>query len=148
MSIPLVNSIASWFLKKRIHHMELFLKYPNEVQQELLQSLIKQAKNTEFGKRYMFDSIKNYTEFSRRIPVCNYEKIEPLITRSRQGENNIFWPTDIKWFAKSSGTTNAKSKFIPVSNESLENCHYAATKDLLCMSVSYTHLTLPTILLV
>ena len=133
MPIPLVNSIASWFLKKRIHQMELFLKYPNEVQQELLHNLLKQAKYTELGKQYEFESIKTYSEFVRRVPICEYETIEPLITRSRQGEGNIFWPTDIKWFAKSSGTTNAKSKFIPVSNESLEDCHYAASKDLLCV---------------
>ena len=133
MPIPLVNSIASWFLKKRIHQMELFLKYPNEVQQELLHNLLKMAKFTELGKQYEFETIKTYAQFARRVPICEYETIEPLITRSRRGEGNIFWPTDIKWFAKSSGTTNAKSKFIPVSNESLEDCHYAASKDLLCV---------------
>ena len=132
MSLPLVNSIASWFLKKRIHQIELFIKYPNEVQEELLFDLLKKARNTEIGKLYDFKSIGSYQEFSNRVPVVNYEKIEPLITRSRKGERNIFWPSDIKWFAKSSGTTNAKSKFIPVSNESLEDCHYAGTKDLLC----------------
>lgn len=113
--------------------MELFLKYPNEVQHELLHNLLKQAKYTEIGKIYDFESIRTYAEFVRRVPISEYETIEPLITRSRQGESNIFWPTDIKWFAKSSGTTNAKSKFIPVSNESLEDCHYAASKDLLCV---------------
>jgi len=112
--------------------MELFLKYPNEVQEELLFNLIKKAKNTEVGKLYDFKTISSYKEFSERVPIVNYEVIEPLITRSRKGERNIFWPAEIKWFAKSSGTTNAKSKFIPVSNESLEDCHYAGTKDLLC----------------
>ncbi len=67
------------------------------------------------------------------MPLQQYEDFEPQIERSRRGENNIFWPTPIKWFAKSSGTTNAKSKFIPVSDESLEKCHYAAGKDMLCM---------------
>lgn len=133
MPIPLVNSIASWFLKKRIHQMELFMKYPNEVQQELLKHLISKAKNTEFGKRYDFAGIRNYESFVRNVPIQSYEEYEPEIERCRQGENNIFWPTPIKWFAKSSGTTNAKSKFIPVSDDSLENCHYAAGKDLLCM---------------
>lgn len=113
--------------------MELFMKYPNEVQKELLFDLLKKAKNTEIGKQYGFKSISSYEDFAERVPIVNYEKIEPLITRSRKGERNIFWPSEIKWFAKSSGTTNAKSKFIPVSNESLENCHYAGTKDLLCM---------------
>ena len=133
MPIPIVNSIASWFLKKRFHQIDLFLKYPNEVQNELLFSLLKFSKDTEYGKKYDFASIKTYKEFSERLPIINYETLQPLIERSRQGEQNIFWPGPIKWFAKSSGTTNAKSKFIPVSNESLEDCHYAASKDLLCM---------------
>ena len=133
MPIPLVNSIASWFLKKRFHQIELFLKYPNEVQNELLLSLIDYAKDTEIGKQYDFASIKNYKTFAERIPIKNYEACQDLIQRSRRGENNIFWPSSIKWFAKSSGTTRSKSKFIPVSPESLEDCHYAASKDLLCM---------------
>jgi len=133
MPIPLVNSIASWFLKKRFHQIELFLKYPNEVQNELLLSLLDFAKNTEFGKTYDFASIKNYKTFAERIPINNYDVWMEDIQRARTGENNIFWPTPIKWFAKSSGTTRAKSKFIPVSPESLEDCHYAASKDLLCM---------------
>ncbi|HMC02110.1 MAG TPA: GH3 auxin-responsive promoter family protein [Flavobacteriaceae bacterium] len=133
MPIPLVNSIASWFLKKRFHQIELFLKYPNEVQEELLFNLIDMAKETQIGKQYDFASIKNYKTFAERIPVSSYEDYQDIIERSRQGETNIFWPTPIKWFAKSSGTTNAKSKFIPVSEESLEDCHYAAGKDLLCM---------------
>ncbi len=133
MPIPLVHSVASWFLKKRIHQMELFLKYPHEVQFELLKKLLQKAKHTEVGKKYDFASISNYETFAARVPLQQYEDFEPDIERSRRGENNIFWPTPIKWFAKSSGTTNAKSKFIPVSDESLENCHYAAGKDMLCI---------------
>ncbi|NLN24604.1 MAG: GH3 auxin-responsive promoter family protein [Bacteroidetes bacterium] len=133
MPIPIVNSIASWFLKKRFHQIELFLKYPIEVQEELLMNLIGKAKNTEVGKTYDFSSIKNYQTFAERLPVVSYEDVEASIERSRLGESNIFWPTPIKWFAKSSGTTGSKSKFIPVSPESLEECHYAAGKDLLCM---------------
>ena len=113
--------------------MELFLKYPNEVQLELLQNLVDAAKYTEIGKAYDFNTIRDYKTFAERIPVRTYEDYEKMIDRSRHGENNIFWPTPIKWFAKSSGTTNAKSKFIPVSSASLEDCHYAAGKDLLCM---------------
>lgn len=133
MPIPLVNSIASWFLKKRFHQIELFLKYPNEVQNELLLNLISFAKNTQIGKQHDFASIKDYSTFAERVPIKNYDGWQDCIERSRRGENNIFWPTPIKWFAKSSGTTRAKSKFIPVSEESLEKCHYAASKDLLCM---------------
>ncbi len=133
MPIPLVNSIASWFLKKRFHQIELFLKYPNEVQQELLLNLLQFAKDTQMGKTYDFASIKDYKTFAERIPIRNYEGIEDDIERARRGEHNLFWPSPIKWFAKSSGTTRSKSKFVPVSQESLEHCHYAASKDLLCM---------------
>jgi hypothetical protein len=133
MPLQIINSFATWILKKRIHQMELFLKYPHEVQDELLFSLIKSAENTQIGRKYDFSSMKNYTTFSERIPVSTYEELEPLIELTRKGEQNVFWNSNIKWFAKSSGTTNAKSKFIPVSSEALENCHYKASKDLLCL---------------
>ncbi|WP_116790541.1 GH3 auxin-responsive promoter family protein [Flavobacterium psychrotrophum] len=133
MALPIINSIASWILKKRIHDMELFLKYPNEVQEELLHNLLDTAENTVIGKKYDFASIKNYATFARRVPVSTYEDLEPMIEQTRQGEQNVFWPSPIKFFAKSSGTTNAKSKFIPVSSEALEDCHYKGSKDLLCL---------------
>lgn len=133
MPIPIVNSLASWFLKKRFHQIDLFLKYPIDVQNELLEHLLHTAKNTEIGKQYDFASISTYREFAERVPVTSYEDNHLQIERARKGESNIFWPTPIKWFAKSSGTTNSKSKFIPVSSASLEHCHYAASKDLLCM---------------
>ena len=133
MPLQIINSFATWILKKRIHQMELFLKYPHEVQEELLFNLLKASENTQIGKKYDFASVKNYTTFSERIPIATYEDLEPTIELTRKGEQNVFWPSTIKWFAKSSGTTNAKSKFIPVSAESLEHCHYKASKDLLCL---------------
>ena len=133
MPIPLFNSIASWILKKRIHQMELFTKYPNEVQNELLFNLLRNAQKTEIGKKYSFREINCYNEFKKNIPISTYEDVEADIERCRKGEQNIFWPTQIKWFAKSSGTTNSRSKFIPVSNEALEDCHYKAGKDMLCI---------------
>ncbi|MBE7659057.1 GH3 auxin-responsive promoter family protein [Tenacibaculum finnmarkense] len=136
MSFPFINSIISWFLKKRKHQVELFLKYPIDVQNELLLKLINTAKNTEFGASHNFLSIENYTDFSKNVPIQKYESIEPLIERCRKGEQNLFWPTPIRWFAKSSGTTNAKSKFIPVSNQAIEDCHLKAGKDMLCLYVS------------
>jgi hypothetical protein len=133
MLFPIINSIASWVLKQRIHQIELFLKYPHEVQDELLISLINGSINTIIGKKYDFENIKNYTTFSERIPISTYEDLQPMIEQTRKGEQNVFWHEPIKWFAKSSGTTNAKSKFIPVSDSALENCHYKGSKDLLCM---------------
>lgn len=133
MPLPLINSIASWILKKRIHQIELFIKYPIEVQEEILFGLLKSAENTVLGKKYEYSSIKNYETFNERIPVSTYEELEPYIEQTRQGAQNIFWNSNIKYFAKSSGTTNAKSKFIPVSSEALDNNHYKASKDLLCL---------------
>ena len=133
MPIPLLHSVLSWFLKKRVHQIELFLKYPNEVQSELLTKLIDQAKNTWFGKEYGFSSNKSYQRFADQVPISTYEDMAELISRTRKGEQNLFWPTSIKWFAKSSGTTNAKSKFIPVSNEALNECHFKAGKDMLSL---------------
>ncbi len=133
MALSIINSIVSWILKKRIHQIELFIKYPHDVQNELLMNLIQRAKYTEIGKKYDFSSIFTYEQFAERVSVAAYEDVEPLIERSRKGENNIYWPEPIKYFAKSSGTTNAKSKFIPVSADALENCHYKAGKDMLCL---------------
>ena len=133
MPISIINSFASWVLKQRIHQIELFLKYPNEVQEELLLGLIRSAEKTTLGLEYGYESIKSYETFKERVPISTYEDLQPLIERTRLGEQNVFWNTPVKWFAKSSGTTNAKSKFIPVSNEALENCHYKGSKDLLCM---------------
>jgi hypothetical protein len=136
MPFQFVNSILSWFLKKRIHQIELFLKYPIDVQHEVLSKLLQTSKRTEFGRQYGFRDMGSYEDFARNVPVQQYESFEPLIERSRKGEQNIFWPTPITWFAKSSGTTNAKSKFIPVSDESLEYCHFKAGKDMLCLYIN------------
>jgi hypothetical protein len=136
MAFQIINSIISWFLKKRKHQIELFLKYPIEVQKELLLQLLQTAKNTEFGKEHDFATIKNHADFVAQVPIQKYETFEPLIERCRKGEQNLFWPAPIKWFAKSSGTTNAKSKFIPVSEDALEYCHMKAGKDMLC---NYIH---------
>ena len=113
--------------------MELFMKYPNEVQGELLNNLLKTAGKTKIGNKYKFEELTNYFKFRERVPICKYEDIELDIEHCRKGEQNIFWPSSIKWFAKSSGTTSSKSKFIPVSTEALEDCHYKAGKDMLCL---------------
>jgi hypothetical protein len=83
MALPFLNSIATWVLKQRIHQIELFLKYPNEVQEELLMNLLRAAESTCIGKEYEFETIKSYATFSERIPVATYEELEPLIERTR-----------------------------------------------------------------
>ena len=131
--MAILNSIASWFMKKRMHQIELFMKYPHDVQDEWQSKLIKAAKDTEFGKKHHFSSIHSYQNFKEQVPLQDYESLKPLIERVRRGEQNILWNTEIKWFAKSSGTTNDRSKFIPVSEESLQDCHYKGAKDMLTM---------------
>ena len=133
MPIPIFNSVASFFLKRRISQIELFKDYPIEVQQEVLRKMIVYSIDTEIGKKYDFKTIRHYNDFKERLPTVTYEEIYEDIERTRKGEQNIFWRTPIKWFAKSSGTTNAKSKFIPISYESLEDCHYKAGKDMLSL---------------
>jgi len=136
MPFSFLNTVTTWFLKKRMHQIELFKKYPLEVQNEVLINLLKNAENTEFGKKYNFKSIKDYSSFSNNIPLTDYENFLKYIERSIKGESNIFWSSAIKWYAQSSGTTNSVSKFIPVSKESLEECHYKAGKDVLCLYVN------------
>lgn len=120
-------------MKKRIHQIELFRKYPVEVQNELLEKLLYQASSTEFGKRHSFSNIASYEDFKKSVPLHDYADLKPYINRTIEGEQDILWPTDIKWFAKSSGTTSGRSKFIPVSREALEDCHYKGGKDLLAL---------------
>lgn len=133
MPLALFNSITSWFLKRRIDQIEQFVNHPHQTQERVLSELLNSAKDTEIGKKYSFSDIENYEQFTRNVPLVTYEEFEPFIERARRGERNIFWNTPIKWFAKSSGTTNAKSKFIPVSDEALQNCHYKSGKDMLCL---------------
>lgn len=127
------NSIFAWVMKKRIHQIELFKKYPLEVQKELFEKMIANAQYTEWGFKFDFTSIRNYDDFKARVPLQEYHDIEPYVERLMEGEQNILWPTDTKWFAKSSGTTNSRSKLIPVTRESLEDCHYKGGKDLLAL---------------
>src|SRR5574343_337021 len=127
------NSIFAWIIKKRIHQIDLFKKYPLEVQQELFEKMIFSAQNTEWGKNFQFTSIRNYKDFRQNVPLQEYNDVQPFIDRLMEGEQNLLGHSDTKWFAKSSGTTAARSKFIPVTKESLEDCHYKGGKDLLAI---------------
>lgn len=127
------NSIFSWIIKKRIHQIELFKMYPIEVQQDVLTLLVQSAKTTEWGRKYNFSNIKSYEHFRKEVPLTEYASLKPYIERMLKNEQNLLWGSDITWFAKSSGTTTGKSKFLPISKESLEDCHYKGGKDLLSM---------------
>ena len=129
--MTIVNSLFTWIMKKRIHQIELFIKYPHDVQAEWFRNLISASQHTEWGKKYDYQSITTPEQFKERVPIQSYDSLKPYIERMMKGENNVLWPSEIKWFAKSSGTTSDRSKFIPVSTESLEECHYKGGKDLL-----------------
>ena len=131
-----LNTVFSWFIKKRLHQIDLFRKYPLEVQHEVFVKLIENGEDTIFGKHHGFDSIKNYEQFNQQVPIQEYDDLKPYVDRLMSGEQNLLWPNEIKWFAKSSGTTAAKSKYIPVSKEALEDCHYKGGKDLLSLFIN------------
>jgi hypothetical protein len=128
-----INSFFSWFIRKRLHQIELFMLYPEEVQLDCFNMLIDNGKNTDFGRKYKFSDITSIKQFQQQVPIHTYEDTQPYIEQIRQGKHQVLWPSEIKWFAKSSGTTGSKSKYIPVSWEALEECHYKAGKDMLAI---------------
>lgn len=129
----LFNSVVLGILKKRIHQIDHFLQYPIETQERVFFDLLNKSRKTEWGKKYDFQSIRQVSTFQERVPISTYEQLFPEIDRILKGEQNILWSSKISWFAKSSGTTNAKSKFIPVSQEALKDCHFKIGKDMLSL---------------
>ena len=119
----------------RIRHwrIEQWAKDPIAAQREVLQDLITHGQYTEFGRKYSFNQLFNIRMFKETVPIHEYDDIKPYIDRIMQGEENVLWNTPVNWFAKSSGTTNDKSKFIPITQESLEDCHFQSAKDVLTM---------------
>ena len=131
--MSIINSIVLSVSSKRLKKIDYFRLHPWETQEKLFYSLIKMAQYTEWGKLYNYTTIKSINDFQQRVPVQEYSAFTYYIDRIRHGEQNILWPTPIHWFAKSSGTTSSKSKFIPVSKESLQECHYQGMKDLVLL---------------
>lgn len=131
--MSILNDILSFFLKRRIERIEEFMKNPVETQERIFHELIESAKYTEWGLTYNYSSITSIKDFQERVPISTYEELFPYIERVLKGEPNVLWHSEIKWFSKSSGTTNARSKFIPVSEESLEDCHYRGGKDMMTL---------------
>ncbi|MDF2156660.1 GH3 auxin-responsive promoter family protein [Algoriphagus sp. CAU 1675] len=134
--MEVLNSFMTWIFKSRLGQIENFKKNPIEAQQAIFKSLLEAGKRTEFGNEYGFSSIQSYQDFARKVPVLDYEGIQPYIDKTMKGTQNVLWNTDIDWFAKSSGTTSSRSKYIPVSQESLEDCHYKGGKDMVSIYVN------------
>lgn len=121
----------------RLWRIEAWKTHPEDSQREVLQDLVTSAQYTEFGKKYNFSKLFSVKSFKNAVPIHEYDDIKPYIQRIMNGEQNVLWNTPIFWFAKSSGTTSDKSKFIPVSDESLQDCHYKAAKDVVTLYYAY-----------
>lgn len=134
--MEVINSFLSWIFKSRLGQIDNFKENPISVQEATFRELIDAGKKTEFGREYGFDQIRTYADFTSKVPVFDYETFKPYIEKTMQGRQNIIWNTDIEWFAKSSGTTGSRSKYIPVTEESLEECHYKGGKDMVSLYVS------------
>lgn len=131
--MAIIPSVIKWLNYNRLEQIERFKKYPVETQDAALYKLLAKAASTEWGIKYEFSSVNSVNDYQNRIPICTYEDLMPWVGRLRNGESNLLWPGEIKWFAKSSGTTSSKSKFIPMSREALEECHYRAAKDIIAI---------------
>ncbi len=123
----------------RIAHIERWISNPVETQREVLQDLITHGQYTAFGRKYGFNEIFTVRKFKEAVPISEYEDLKPFIDRLFEGEEQVLWNTPVKWFAKSSGTTSDKSKFIPITEESLEDCHYQAAKDVLALYYKFNN---------
>jgi hypothetical protein len=133
--MKLLTTIAQAVFSTRIAQIDYFRLHPHEVQEQTFLYLLKQASQTEWGKKYSYSAIKNPEQFRQQVPISAYEDLFPYIERTMKGEQNILWSSQIQWFSKSSGTTNARSKFIPVSQESLQHCNYQGGKDMIALYV-------------
>ncbi len=126
---PAISSLA----RMRHWRIESWRSHPIDSQREVLQNLVAAGQYTEFGRKHNFDRIFRTKDFKKIVPISTYNDLKPYIKRMMNGQQNVLWNSPINWFAKSSGTTSEKSKYIPISEECFEDCHYKAAKDVLTM---------------
>ncbi len=124
-----ITKLVRPIFERRYHQLERYITHAESLQREALERLLEKGRATEWGLRYHFDNIHSYEEFAAACPITNYDDLKADIDRMRHGEKDILWPGSVRWYAKSSGTTNDKSKFIPVSAQGLKDTHYAGGAD-------------------
>lgn len=134
--MSLTTQIVNLFFSQRRGEIDFFMRHPHQTQQMQLEKLLTQARDTAFGREHGFGTIHTGGEFAARVPVSDYDRFEALIARSRAGEGDVTWPGEVRWFAKSSGTTGSRSKFIPVTDEGLSQCHLRGPMDVVCLFAS------------
>ncbi|QIX61516.1 GH3 auxin-responsive promoter family protein [Hymenobacter sp. BT18] len=132
----MISNILTWAVQRRLASIDHFRQHPLPVQQQVFESLLYTARDTTWGREYGYGEAPSRQEFARRVPVSTYEQLYPYLERMLQGETDVLWPGATTWFAKSSGTTNARSKYIPVSRQSLHECHYRAGRDMAALATS------------
>ena len=128
-----LTDISRFFLGNRLKDFELYASQPEAVQQKVLRRLLNDAAQTTWGREHGYASIKSYTDYAAAVPLQTYDDLKPYIDRMRHGEDNLLWHSKVKWYAQSSGTTNDKSKFIPVTSEGLDDTHYRGGAD--CVAI-------------
>ncbi|MBP6527517.1 MAG: GH3 auxin-responsive promoter family protein [Prevotella sp.] len=128
-----ITSIAGKLFLPRQKQLESYLSHGEELQHEVLKKLIERGKDTEYGRKHLFNNVNSYEDFISNVSVNTYEELKGDIDRMRHGEENVLWRGQVKWYAKSSGTTNDKSKFIPVSQDGLNHIHYQGGKDVVAL---------------
>ncbi len=135
--MKLLSPAISRLARLRHWRIEQWMSDPVAAQREVLQDLVTHGQYTEIGRKYGFTALFNIRKFKAAVPIHEYDDLKPYIERLMQGEQHLLWNTPVNWFAKSSGTTSDKSKFIPITQESLEDCHYQAAKDVLTLYYNY-----------
>lgn len=131
--MPIIPSVIKWLNTNRLHQIDRIKTHPVEIQHETLMRLLHESRNTVWGKEHGYASISNHAQYRNHVPLQDYEHLIPYVERLRAGEKDLLWPGEVKWFAKSSGTTSTKSKFIPVTGRALESTHYRGAKDCLAL---------------
>ena len=120
----MISATAKAYLEKKYKDVQYFIGNPISVQEDNLKYLLEHGKNTEFGAENNFQSISSISDFQKNVSINTYENLRPYLDKIIvEKKENVLWDTPIKWFAMSSGTTQDRSKYIPVTNESLNNCH-------------------------
>ena len=127
--MKILSPAISRLARMRIWRINNWTQHPVQAQREVLQNLVTMAQYTQFGRDHHFSELFTVKEFKLRVPIREYDELFPYIEKMMNGEENVLWNTPVHWFAKSSGTTSSRSKFIPVSEESLQENHYMASKD-------------------
>ncbi len=131
--MSLISPALKGYMMLRNSAIDNFMLNPIDTQKQVFNHIVGSAQFTEYGKKYGFEHINSISEFKKNVPVNDYDSLKPYIERILQGEQNLLWPSQISWFAKSSGTTSDKSKFIPISKESLDDNHFKAGKDVFAL---------------